>query len=455
MVVLTVYLFSPRRFKIYWLIVIFGLVGFYRTQTVLNQLRKNPSVLENYSSRGVIIRSPEKRDYYQKIILAVFGSDHRHRWKVMIKTDPYAPLSYGDQISFQCHPQKPRNLSSDFDYVMFLAKEKIYYSCSDYHLKVLTHHQGNPYYDYLLRIKNRLEKTVNRVIPQPEAALANGLLLGGSGRLTDEWKDKFAQTGMSHIVAVSGFNVTSIANYLMILGIAAGFSRKRSFWLALAGIVLFVLLIGWPASAVRAGLMSGFLLWAIKNGRLGNAVNAILSAAFLMLLFNPLLLRWDIGFQLSFLAALGLVLWAPFWEKHFVKKFRAFGLSEIFFLTLSAQIFVWPIIFINFHNLSLVSFVANLLVLGVLPLTMSLVFFTALGSLIFLPLGWVISWLAYLFLFYILAVINFLSQAGGHFQIYYWPWWFSVIWYGLLLGIYKIVMSGNIKNVFTFSKKRR
>ena len=126
-----------------------------------------------------------------------------------------------------------------------------------------------------------------RLIPAPQSGLLIGLLLGGDGQLPKTVQDNFSKTGMTHIVAVSGYNVTIIAEYLMLFFLFLGLWRRQAFWVSILGIFLFVLMVGFPSSAVRAGVMGMLLLWAMKNGRLANSQNAIVFSAAVMLLINP------------------------------------------------------------------------------------------------------------------------------------------------------------------------
>lgn len=243
---------------------------------------------------------------------------------------------------------------------------------------------------------------------------------------------------MTHIVAVSGYNVTIIAEYLIFLGLWLGMWRKNAVWLAIIGIIVFVMMIGFPSSAVRAGVMGGILLWAMKNGRLANSQNAIVFAAAVMLSINPLLLRWDIGFQLSFLATLGIVEISAFWEKNFIKKNKAFGISEIIMLSLSAQIFVLPVIAYNFHITSLISLLANILILPIVPLSMLLVFLVAVSGFIFYNLSLIFAWLAFIPLVYeikivqILAGLSWASIQIEKINIF----WIIIYYFSLVGGIY-------------------
>jgi len=215
-----------------------------------------------------------------------------------------------------------------------------------------------------------------------------------------------------------------------------GLWRKQAFWFSIIGIFLFVVMTGFPASAVRAGVMGMLLLWAMKNGRLANAQNSIIFSASVMLLINPLLLRWDVGFQLSFLATVGIVYFYPLIEKYSIKKNGISFFNEILFLTLSAQVFVLPIIMNDFQQLSLISPLANLLVLPIIPLTMLLGFVMAILSFIFPPLATVFAWLTFLPLKYETSVIYFLANLKfSSVGIMNFSWVWVVVWYLVLLGV--------------------
>jgi len=177
----------------------------------------------------------------------------------------------------------------------------------------------------------------------------------------------------------------------------------------------------------------------MKNGRLANARNAIVFSAGAMLLINPMLLRYDIGFQLSFLATLGIVYLYPILENYLIKKNRVFGIREIVFLTISAQIFVLPIILLNFGKLSLISSLANLLVLPIIPLTMFLGFMLIVFQFIFPPLGTVFAWLVFMPLKYEMEIIKFLASFKfSSVEIENFSWMEVVAWYAILfLILYK------------------
>lgn len=408
--------------------ILFFIFGVWRTRTDLNKIKKLDLEGKNISANAVIIKEPEKNEKYQKLVAEISGL------KILINANLHFPAEYGDELKVVCALQKPENFSEDFNYQMYLAKDKIYYVCKNAEIEKTGENKASKFYGALLKARSKMEGNISRIIPQPQAALANGILFGGSSRLSRETSDNFSKTGMTHIVAVSGYNVTIIAEYLIALGIFLGFWRNQAFWFAVIGIALFILMIGFPSSAVRAGVMGTLLLWAMKNGRLAHSVNAVVFAGFIMLLINPLLLRWDIGFQLSFLATLGIVFLAPFWEKHLVKKHKAFGITETIFLTISAQVFVLPIILYNFHIFSTVSILANALILPIVPLSMFLVFLTVAAGLIWNPLALALAWLAHLVLYYEITVVNLLAgPEWASLEIKNFPGWLLAGWYLFLI----------------------
>ncbi len=206
---------------------------------------------------------------------------------------------------------------------------------------------------------------VNQIMPQPEAAVFNGMVLGYDKNIPAALKTSYNITGTRHILAISGMNISIVSLMLMSFGLAIGLWRRQAFWLALVGIIAFVLLVGSPPSAVRAGLMAGIVLWARNRGRLFLAWRPLVLAAFFMVLLNPRLLIFDIGFQLSFLAVAGILYFKNFWDRVFgwlpIKLAR-----ELLALSFSAQITTWPIILYNFGTFSVVGPVANIFVVPLL-----------------------------------------------------------------------------------------
>lgn len=437
--VLTIFYKKPVMFAGFF--ILFFVLGIYLTE---NKLEGAANAEENsFSGEVVVAKEPDMKDKYQNLIVEPLRTSdvpNRHPMsKFLIRTGIYPEYGYGDVLKVDCKLEIPKNYEdSNFDYKMYLAKDGIYYLCNSPKIENLNRNEGNKFYAAILQIKNKFNGNIMRLMPSPQSGLLSGLLIGGSGLLSKDYQNYFSLTGTTHIVAVSGYNVTIVAEYLMMLGIFIGLWRRQAFWFATLGIILFVVLVGLPVSAVRAGIMGILVIWAIKNGRLANAQNAILFAAVMMLLINPLLLRWDVGFQLSFLATLGIVYVYPIFHNLMIKWTDAKSvpaIAEILLLTIAAQAFVLPVLMINFGKLSLISPLANVLVLPIIPFTMLIGFIAIFFSFIFSPLAQVFAWLAFLPLKYETMIIKYLASLKyASVEISNFSWLAVVLWYIILVG---------------------
>ncbi|MDP1884756.1 MAG: ComEC/Rec2 family competence protein [Candidatus Moranbacteria bacterium] len=409
----------------------FFLSGSWLTSARLERMSALDAAGRNFSGEVLVIKEPEIKNRMQKITVEDGSGD----MKLLVAANAYAAYGYGDRLKLDCVLEIPEN-KDGFDYRMYLAKDSIFYLCKSPKIELLESGRGNRAYGAILKIKKELQEKIAALLPAPQSGLLTGLILGGDDELSENVQTDFSRTGLTHIVAVSGYNVTIVAEYLMLLGIFLGLWRKQAFWFALGGIFLFVVLTGFPASAVRAGVMGSLILWAMKNGRLANAQNSILFAAAAMLLWNPLLLRWDVGFQLSFLATLGIVYFYPLIEKYSIKKQGISFFNEILFLTLSAQIFVLPILLNDFQQLSVIAPLANLLVLPVIPLAMLLGFLMVVCAFIFPPLATILAWLVFLPLKYVTMAVGFMSGLkSASVEVLDFSWGWVVGWYMLLAGL--------------------
>ena len=357
---------------------------------------------------------------------------------LLVRTDAYERrITMRTGVHVTCTLAAVQNFTPDFDYVMYLAAKGVRYECradtvDAWESPLLR----DTLFLLLARVRMYFEERLTHAVVQPQAALAAGLLFGGDERLSEAWQQKFALTGLTHIVAVSGYNVTVIAHALILLGIWVGLWRRHSVWLALGGVVLFVVMIGAPSPAVRAGVMGVTVLLLMRGGRMGSALPALLFAAAVMLAVNPLLVRYDIGFQLSFLATLGIIVFYPLLERTRMGRVRALGLAEIIMVTTSAQVFVVPLIAYQFHTFAVMSLVANVLVLPLIPVAMALtVVVLIVGSVSTTLLMWG-GWAIALVLAWVFDVVAFFASmpwAQVTFETV--PAWWLVLWYGGVGGI--------------------
>ena len=296
-----------------------------------------------------------------------------------------------------------------------------------------TGHHGNIIIKYIYLIRDRFEESLNRSLSEPYASFAAGLVLGSKRNIPDSLMSDFNRTGTTHIIAVSGYNITII---IVNLGILFGLiSRKFKFWGSIVSIIIFVVMTGAPASVVRAGILAGLVAFGRFEGRRINMTILLLLVALVMLFFNPYALKFDVSFQLSFLAFAGLVYLSPIISNLKIVKWLPGLLKNTFSETLGAQVMVLPILIIYFGRVSIVSPVVNILILTIVPMTMGLVFAIGIGGLIWATLGQIIGYLGWVFLKYIIIVVeNFSKIPFAAYQLKTLEWWWLPITY-LLIGL--------------------
>ena len=329
-----------------------------------------------------------------------------HSGKIRITTPRYPSWNYGDLVEVRGMIKKPSEQSANY-----FEKEGIFGTISFPEITLKESSQGSPIKTALFKIKGFSESTFKRVLPPEKAALLSGLTLGETAEFSKEFREKMSLTGTSHLVALSGYNITVVGKGVM-LALGFWFSRRKRFLGAVLAIVLFVIMTGAEASVVRAAIMGFIVLLADQTQRVFSFRNAIAIAAFLMILFNPRILVWDIGFQLSFAAVMGLVYLEPAIRKLFKVSPKPGFLRwrENLLTTVSAQLTVIPILLSNFGSFSLIGFLTNVLVLTFVPVTMFLGLLTVAAGIFSYYLAQVFGWLANALLSYEIGVIDLFSR---------------------------------------------
>ncbi|PIR65752.1 MAG: hypothetical protein COU52_02495 [Candidatus Omnitrophica bacterium CG10_big_fil_rev_8_21_14_0_10_43_8] len=381
--------------------------------------RPYPSIFESQfgkdiSVSGVITDEPDVRENNQKLTVRTVLKEVSQRTvlKILVTVGLEDDFQYGDEVSFSGKLEKPENFitdqGKDFDYVNYLRKDGILYLVNYPDIEILSHGHGNKIKSALFYVKEKFLEAVDGAIFSPESLLMGGLILGERASFSNEMRQKFVDTGTIHIIALSGYNVTIVAEWIMKLfsflpfsfGIGAG----------ILAILLFVLMTGANSTAVRAGLMATLALFARATGRNYDVARALVFAGVLMILINPFVLVYEVSFQLSFIATVAVIFFAPRIEKYFRRVPDFFKLRDIVSVTCAAYVFVLPFILYKMGNLSLVALPANVLILPFIPFTMGLGFFTGLAGSISYILAVPVGYVSYLFLHYELGVINLLSN---------------------------------------------
>lgn len=396
-----------------------------------------PSVKENNQQLTVIVKSAQITDDTFSAMAKSVSSVG-----ILLSTGLENDYKYGDAINFSGKLGKPENFITDqgkeFDYVNYLRKDGILYVMSYPKIEIVSRGNGNPIKSALFSAKEKFLEKINMTIASPENLLMGGLILGEKSSFNQALRQNFVNTGTIHIVALSGYNVTIVAEWLMKLFAKVSFLPKNfGIGTGIFAIILFIIMTGGSSTAIRAGIMAILVLIARATGRNYDVARALILSGVFMIILNPFLLVYDVSFELSFLATVAVIFFTPRIEKYFLWITKSFGLRDIVSVTCAAYIFVFPFILYKMGNFSLVALPANVLILPFIPFTMMFGFLTGFLGLIHYILAVPAGYLSYLFLHYELGVISFFSSLPfAAFTLPDFPFWLTLTIYAYF--IYKL-----------------
>lgn len=413
-----------------------GIIDFKKGDLLLDSL-----VGQKISVEGIVSDEPDVRENNSRLKIKfeeINGREVSRRENMLITVNHYPKYNYGDKIKIKGVLQKPKNFKSDdskkFDYVSYLAKDNIHYQMFYPEIKFVSSGNGNFIKEKLFAIKNSFLGQIRKIIPEPYSSLLGGLVVGAKESLGKNLQEDFRKTGIIHIVVLSGYNVTIIAEFVM--GIFSFLPSMFAMSIGAINIIFFAIMTGASATIVRASIMALFVLLARATGRVNQITRTLFLAGFLMLLQNPTILVFDPSFQLSFMATLGLIVLSPKIEKFFHFIPSKFQLKESLVAVVSTQIFVLPLLLYMMGNFSLVSIPVNLLVLLFIPVTMLFGFLAGVVSFVNVIIALPFAYITYGLLAYELKIVEvFASLPFSSVHITYFPFW-------LMISVYIIYFVG-------------
>jgi len=450
--------FKKKPILAFGLCLIFLSFGILRYQTVFRNFETQEiKDFINFSEQtefvGKIIKEPDIRQdninlliNIEKIIINKI--DISMSGRILVTANRYPEYQYGDKLNINGVLKEP-HVFEDFNYKNYLRKDNI--SAVIYYPDISTIEDSSlsfSFYKKILNFKDKLRKVIGQNLSPPQNSILSAVILGDKKNISNEWKEKLNRTGVRHITAVSGMHIIILTSILMTFLINIGFSRSRAFYFTIGFIFLYVMMIGFPSSAVRAGLMAYFFLLAQKIGRISQGQRVIIFAAVIMLFQNPFLLKDDVGFQLSFLAVLGISYALPIFQNwlKFIPENKYFGIKDILCMTFSAQIFTLPILIYNFGYISLISPLANILIIPILPFIMVSGFIFSFMGIFWQFLGWIFSFPAWFLLTYVIKIIDLLYKVPFISLELKIPWFYFVLFYSLLACFIWKLKKINIQN---------
>jgi competence protein ComEC len=445
-------IFAKNTMMIISFCLLFLVLGIARLQISEFTIAHDPLVKFNDTGRkitliGQIIREPDYRDAQQKLTIKAGDS------LVLVTTGRYPEYRYLDTLRVTGKLKTPAEFS-DFNYKNYLLKDGVYSIMDNASValvsKIHHYHFFTFIYEKILLVKGKLSESINTNFSPPHSLLLQGIILGNNKNMTQELRDKLNGTGLRYLTAISGVHVVILSLMLMSFLLLLGFWRGQAFYITVVFIWLYIILTGLSASGVRAAIMGSIFLLAQKLGRQNTSSRTITMAAAIMLLQNPLLLLYDVGFQLSFLAAMGIIHVKPLID-HFLKMlFTKKGmphdaqppvikhghyLMEIFSISVSAQLLTLPITTYNFGNISLVAIITNILVVPIVYFIMVFGFLVSVLGIFSPILGFIFSVPCWILVTYFLKVMDIFYQPWAIKTMQNIPYVWLILYYVGLAGL--------------------
>lgn len=378
---------------------------------------------------GQVFGEPTKSTYGTKFVLHIFAENCEGEKVsyVQVNTSSFDPgITHGAKIKVEGKLTKPEEIDDGsgrvFDYPNYLKKDGIYFVVKNAKVVSVVSSEQFSIRKTLYDFKQKCIASVEALLPVPHSFLATGLVISGKGSMSKDLQEEFQRVGLIHIVVLSGSNVSIIGE--VIVKIFSFLPRVLGALFGGLGVVLFSLMVGGSATVVRSTVMSLIAIFARLTGRTNSALISLTVAGVLMLFWNPLLVLYDPSFQLSFLASIGLILYAPRIEEKLSDKYTVFvrlvrkkselnvfekSVLSIVSSSLGTQITTLPIILKISGLVSVVSLPVNILLLPLIPYTMLVVCISGVLGFISQTLATIPAYVSWIFLEIILSTVHVFS----------------------------------------------
>jgi competence protein ComEC len=412
-----------RRRIAWWLFA--GLIAFFAGgfRQSLAPASSEIATYNGYSGTitGLVVTEPRSRGDRMQFRLAsetIFakGVDTDTSGLALVESDRGAAVQYGDRVRATGLLAAPATWDT-FSYADYLGRQGVFSIMRNAGLEVVASGHGDPFTSALLGLRNKVQRNIASAIPEPQASLLTGMLLGDEDGIAPELNADFTRVGASHVIAISGFNMVIVSG--IVIRVLSSLIRGNRIVVtlnALSVIAVYSLFVGASPGILRAALMSGLLVVGSQLHRKTFVPTSLAFATVVLSLGDPAVLL-DIGFQLSFLAVLGLSLFADPLSARFRRMLERFlparaatilhsTLNEPLIVSIAAQITTLPLIILYFGRLSLVAIPVNALIVPVQAAAL-LLGMTAAVVAAFIPvIGTLIYWADLVFVSWTIAVVR-------------------------------------------------
>lgn len=377
-------------------------------------------VPEGGEVQGTVSSDPKRgADYQSFYISSAIGT-------LLVEEKPAPAYRYGDSLTLQGKIEPPPQQYFSKHIVGLMRNPRV---------SGVSSPGGNPILRILFGMKERMRSSFQQTFQPEQSALLFGILFGVNDDFSKQFSQDLSQSGLRFITAIDGLHMQ-----IVIMIVFGAFSylapRRYAFILTFIFVAFFVALTGFSVSGIRASLMAFIASLAGHTGRIYAPHTALALAALVLALLNPKTLVFDVGFQLSFLAALAIIYFLPVLQRalHLGDEPGVLGWKQSLLITISAQLFTAPLIISQFQTFSLTSFAASVLIVWLLPFLIVFGFLIALCALLFLPLAFLLALIVAPLIEYVIVIIELFARFAFLFNP---PLGFvgTVSYYGSLLFV--------------------
>lgn len=425
-----VYFLWKRKFLYYWaFLLLWIIVWIYFSQINIEKISQKNILIHNHSQEyknyqleiKELSKKQENDNFYIAKIYSIEDKIIEKNILIEVKIANMYEIINGDIIQTKIKLFAFKN-TPEFWYKNYMNSKNIYASGYINSFEKIGENTPIRLKVYASELRDSLLEIVYKIYPENEAIFLGGILLWARESLSDEIKQDFNNSWLTHFIAVSGFNITILIIFFGFL--IKYFPKILQFILMSLFLVFFVMIVWDTAPVIRAAIM--WILWYIilLSWRNTHSYTLVTLSALIMVYFSPYTLSYDVSFHLSFLAVLWIIFTQVFWKKIFFFVPELFAIKEALVLTFAAMVFTLPIMIFNFWQVSIMSPFANIAVTWTIPIAMLLGFISIIFYYIS-PFAWEISWyFAWVLLKYDMLMVEF-----------FWNLDFSV--YKIDFGIYK------------------
>jgi competence protein ComEC len=365
---------------------------------------------------GIVVEEPDRRDHLTLLKVSaesieIGGDPIPTAGLALVEAAALSQVRYGDRIRVTGTINEPQVFDT-FSYADYLARESVFTLMRQTHIDILSSGHGMPLFAALIDLREQLVRRISTSLPEPQAGLLSGILLGQERMIAPEIEEAFASTGTAHIIAISGFNMAVIAGILMAT-LGKILPGRRAGFTAIFVLLLYTVFVGANAAVIRAAIMSSMVIIGSLLRRRSYMPASVAFTALILSAIDPAIL-WDVSFQLSLAAVMGITSLTASINRAYDRLLPRHPLTDLLrepiVVTIAAMLATMPIIALYFQRVSLITVLVNVLVIPVQPIILFLGGAATIITFILPPAGHILYWLTLIPLSWTTDVIRLFAQ---------------------------------------------